>query len=103
MDIRLITRHLVRQPELVAFAQRRVAFALSRFSDLVRGIDIRLDDINGPRGGMGLTCLVRLRLVHGGEISIEHPASSPEAAIAHGVGRMASRLRRLVSRHQDHR
>jgi putative sigma-54 modulation protein len=103
MDIHLTTRHLPRQTDLVGFAQRRAAFAFSRFGELVRQVDIRLSDVNGPRGGVGITCLARLRLVRGGDLLVEGSARSPEDGIASSMARLASRLRRLVSRHRDHR
>lgn len=102
MDIELNTRHLPHRPELLAFAQRRAAFAFARFSGQVRAIAIRLDDVNGPRGGSGISCLARLRLVRGGELLVEGPANSPEQGIASVLARLAGRLRRLTSFRHDH-
>lgn len=103
MDIHLTTRHLPRQDDLVGFARRRAAFAFARFGDLVHRIEIRLDDVNGPRGGVGIACLARLHLVRGGDLLVEGAASSPEDGIANAMNRLANRLRRVVSRHHDHR
>lgn len=103
MDIHLITRHLDRRPSLLEHAQRRAAFALSRFGDLVREVELRVCDVNGPRGGPGIACLARLRLVRGGDIVAESAACSPEAGIAQSLERLAGRLRRQLARRQDHR
>ena len=42
--------------------RRRAAFALGRFATRVEAISLRITDINGPRGGVGFTCLARVRL-----------------------------------------
>lgn len=102
MDIRLVTRHLDRTSSLVEYAQRRAAFALARFGTAVRGLDIRISDVNGPRGGTGIACLARLRLVNGDDVLVEGTANSPEEGIAVTISRLANRLRRIASRHQDH-
>lgn len=103
MNIELSIRHLPQRPSLLDFAQRRAAFAFARFGGQVRGISIRLDDVNGPRGGMGISCLARLRLARGGELLVEGAADSPEQGIASVLARLAGRLRRLASFRHDHR
>jgi putative sigma-54 modulation protein len=102
MDIHLITRHLDRTQTLVEHAQRRAAFAFDRFGAVVRGLDIRVSDVNGPRGGTGIACLARLRLVTGDDVLVEGTATSPEEGISVTISRLANRLRRIASRRQDH-
>lgn len=103
MDIDLSARHLPERGKLLEFTQRRAAFAFARFGGQVRGLAIRLDDVNGPRGGLGISCLARLRLSQGGELMVEGAASSPEQGIASVLSRLAGRLRRLASFRHDHR
>lgn len=103
MDINLTTRHLGRSERLIELARRRAGYAFSRFSAMVRAVDIRLSDVNGPRGGLGISCLARLRLANGGDVLVETSALSPEHGIAEAIARLASRLRRLADRHHDHR
>lgn len=103
MHIDLSTRHLPDRPKLLEFTQRRAAFAFARFGGQVQGVAIRLDDVNGPRGGLGISCLARLRLSHGGELLVEGAANSPEQGIACVLARLAGRLRRLASFRHDHR
>jgi len=103
MDLKLITRHLDRRQSLIDLAHRRASFAFARFSALVRGIEIRLSDVNGPRGGQGILCLARVRLVHGGEVMVETASSSPEDGIEQSIARLTNRVRRLVSRQHDRR
>lgn len=102
MDIRLITRHFERKQALIDLAQRRAGFAFARFGAMVRGIEIRLSDVNGPRGGQGIACLARLHLARGGDVLVEGSAFTPEDGVSQAIARLAGRLRRLVSRHHDH-
>jgi putative sigma-54 modulation protein len=103
MDIRLITRHLDRRPGLIDLVQRRAGFAFARFADLIGAVEIRLTDVNGPRGGSDIACLARVRLVAGGDVIVETTAPSPEAGAVHAINRLSSRLRRLAGRNHDHR
>ena len=89
MDLKLITRHLDRRQSLIDLAQRRASFAFDRFSDLVRGIEIRLSDVNGPRGGQGISCLARVQLARGGEVMVETSSSSPEDGIEQSIAQHA--------------
>ena len=102
MDITVTTCHLHRRQDLVDFAHRRVGFAFARFADLVRAVELRLQDINGPRGGVGITCLARLHLTDGAEVLVESTAATPEEGIARAVPRLSSRLRRILDRRHDH-
>ncbi len=102
MDINLNLRHLDRTTALTELAQRRSAYAFARFGDLVRDIDLRLSDVNGPRGGCGIACLARLRLVGGGDMLVESKAVSPELGIVQAITRLAGRLRRQLSRRKGH-
>lgn len=103
MLIRITAPDLPRTAQLLELARRRAGFALDRFGDLVRDVEIRLRDVNGPRGGPGIACLTRLRLTTGGHVVAESAACTPEESLALALERLGIRLRRLVSRHQDHR
>lgn len=51
--------------------ERRVGFALSRFSDELSSVLVRLDDLNGPKGGVDKRCRVHLRGPTIGELVVE--------------------------------
>lgn len=103
MRIRLITRHLPRAGDLDELVQRRAGYAFARFSDLVRHVDVRVQDDNGPRGGGGIGCLAVARLGDGGRVLVEGRALTPEAGISDCLQRLANALRRQLDRRHDHR
>lgn len=51
--------------------ERRIGFALSRFSDELSAVLVRLDDLNGPKGGVDKRCRVQLRGASIGEVVVE--------------------------------
>jgi len=47
---------------LAAHVERRLAFALSRFSTVLERVVVRFSDLNGPRGGEDKVCQVGFTL-----------------------------------------
>lgn len=82
--------------------ERRLHFALGRFSDRVRGVSVLLEDVNGPRGGLDTRCKIRARLAPSGTVVVEETrlhAFSAVALAADRAGRLMSRrLERLGRR-----
>lgn len=73
--------------------------ALHRLESHVRRVDVRLADLNGPRGGVDQRCRVALQLRHHGpEIVAEATDARIEVAIDRAATRVARRLRRLEQR-----
>lgn len=54
--------HCVLSEEDHLTLRRRAAYALGRFSTRIEALSLRITDVNGPRGGVGFTCLARVRL-----------------------------------------
>lgn len=44
------------------YVERRLFFALGRFADVVKHVDVTLSEINGPKGGVDKLCLMRVGL-----------------------------------------
>jgi putative sigma-54 modulation protein len=58
-------------PDLTAHIERRLRFALSRFSGRIRRVNVFLADQNGPRGGIDKTCRIVVILRDGGNVVAE--------------------------------
>lgn len=80
--------------ELRKYAERRIAFQFSRFAREVDTLALRLQDVNGPRGGIDKLCQVTLRGPHVGQLALAELAYSTKEAIDLAIARMA----RLVAR-----
>lgn len=60
--LRGLTLNLKQRAKLEQDAEAHCLNALERFDHLVRGIEVRLDDVNGPKGGLDKRCTIELRL-----------------------------------------
>ena len=58
-------------PELAAHIERRLRFALSKFSSRIRRVGVFLADQNGPRGGIDKTCRIIVQMRDGGDVVAE--------------------------------
>ena len=83
-------------------AERRLRFALTRISDRIRRVDVRLGDKDGPRGGEDKFCRIQVFLENAPPVLIEDRGGDVYAAIdraAERAGRnVAKRLDRLLER-----
>lgn len=51
--------------------ERRAQFALGRMGARIRRVDVRVCDVNGPRGGVDKRCRVQVHLDSGPAVQIE--------------------------------
>jgi hypothetical protein len=102
MDIQLCTRHLAAADVPTASILRRVGFALDRFADRIQHLTLRLADVNGPKGGMGIAAVVEISLHRGGHLVLHGQDSDPGRAAMVLVDRarqaVARRLDRIAGR-----
>ena len=79
----------------------RVHFALARLSHRIQTLEIRLDDLNGPRGGVDKRCVMEAVLVHRGRLVVEVSDEEVLAAVSRAVERVARRIRDSAGRQRD--
>jgi putative sigma-54 modulation protein len=96
LDIRIQKLELPRAVK--QYVERRLCFGLSRFERQIRGITIRLFDINGPRGGTDKCCRIAVRLIPSGVIVIQEVNSDLFAAIDRASERAGQTLSRRLHR-----
>lgn len=101
MEIRIQVRGLTLTATQSEFVERRLQYALGRFSSQIRTVHATLSDINGPRGGQDVLCRVKVVLRKTGEVIVGDTDVSPEAAIANVADRAARSLSRLLDRERD--
>ncbi|MBL4684025.1 MAG: HPF/RaiA family ribosome-associated protein [Nannocystaceae bacterium] len=99
MAVRIRGRNVPLEPSLVRLARRRVTTALRRAHSEVRRVDVRLVDLNGPRGGVDQRCRITLELKREGRpIVAEATDARIEVAIASAAGRLARQVHRQRER-----
>lgn len=107
MQIDLLSRAGVKDHDQYGFVQRQVRLLLDRFRHQLRGLKVRVEDDNGPKGGLDQHCLVTAELVDGRRVHAkaraEAVAAAIDAALRKLVRRLAERGKRTVSRRRGSR
>lgn len=91
--------------ELREYITRRLHFALGRFQSEIRRLDVRVGDVNGPRGGVDKTCqiLVSLRPSGTSPVAVETSDTDLYAAIDRSTDRVGRSVARAVQRLRQRR
>lgn len=79
-------------------AVRRLRFVLRRLTWLVPRARVRLDDVNGPRGGVDKQCRVELKTAQSGTVVITAMAREWPVALDTALARAARTLVRVWRR-----
>jgi len=85
-------RGAVLTEELRSHVERRLRFALSRFSPRVRRVSVRLEDRAGREGELDKHCRVRVTMAHGAPLLTDTADAELVAAVDRAcdlVGRLA--------------
>ncbi|MCB1757084.1 MAG: HPF/RaiA family ribosome-associated protein [Gammaproteobacteria bacterium] len=81
-------------------AERRLQFALSCCSEYIRQVEVRLSDINGPRGGPDKRCHIHILLDGLPDVVIEDTESDMYFAIDRATERAGRTIKRKIERRQ---
>ena len=98
MRLELRGRHLAVSSSLRQQAERRLGFALGRFGGLVERVALRVEDVNGPRGGIDKQCRVVVGLRRAGEVVVEAADGDVYVLIDRAAQRAGRAVRRRVER-----
>lgn len=82
---------------LAEHVRRRLGVVLTRHSDRIQRVGVRIGDENGPRGGVDKFCRIQVRLLDAPVAVIEDIGVDLYAAI----DRAAERVGRVVVKHLD--
>ena len=78
---------------ILGHVQRRLDGALSFYAPRLRGVTVRISDVNGPRGGIDKRCHLEV----GGDVGALQ-VDEVDADLYRAVDRAAARLRRQLAR-----
>lgn len=84
-------------PALAEYVRRRLGFVLTRHSDRIQRVAVRVGDENGPRGGVDKFCRIQVHLIDAPVAVIEDVGAELYAVI----DRAADRVGRVVVKHLD--
>lgn len=96
MKLHLATDGIELTPELREGIQRRLGFALGRFSSRIHRLTVFLSDVNGPRGGVDKHCLVRVDAGLPNPIVIRERHENLHAAVASAAERAGRAVERKL-------
>lgn len=89
--------------DLRDLTERRVRFVLRRLGLLVPHAEVRMSDVNGPRGGIDKRCQVELRTDGAGSVVVASVAREWRTALDNALARAARFLVRQWRRGSDFR
>jgi len=95
----LVTHSRVALPEVTRESiEERLRHTLAPFGTRISRAEIRLDDVNGPRGGVGLRCAIDVVFDGGDRVRIEQSAAEILEAVRRIMPRLAHSVRQHVER-----
>lgn len=103
MRLELRSKGVELTDRLQRFIEKKLRFALGRFSHMVQGVRVRLTDINGPRGGEDIQCQIRANLGRAGVVTINETRTDPFAAVSRASLRTGQNLSRKLARRKEER
>ena len=98
MQIELRTKGVRVGPELRAAVERRLGFALDRFEQRIVRVVVRVEDLNGPRGGEDKLCRIDVHLRGSGTLRVRARADAVVPAVHMAADRAGHALARWVQR-----
>ena len=72
---------------------------MASHATLVERVTIRFDDVNGPRGGVDIDCVIKVVVSSISSVIVAARGESPAAAFARALPRLKRALRQQIDRH----
>lgn len=99
MDYRVQTRRVNLDSGTRELLDRRMQFALGQFDGWIQSLDVWVEDVNGPKGGVDKQCRVLVGLRGGKMIKVE----DLDADLVTVINRTADRVSQAVGRELERR
>ena len=85
-------------PEDRAYVRRKLGTKLGKFVRSIERVSVRVEDVNGPRGGVDTACRIKVVLSGLPSVVVEERNASLQAAIDRALSRTERAVRRSVQR-----
>lgn len=89
--------------ELREYVQHRLGLALDRFDRRVDRVQVRFEDVNGPRGGEDKICRIHVAGRGSWRLQVEGRGTTFYRAIDAAAGRARRSVAEILNRLADHR
>jgi putative sigma-54 modulation protein len=103
MELSIRTHGLDISEPLRAYTERRLRFSLDGFATQLEGVEVRLDDINGPRGGVDKRCAIKVILRRVGVVFARAAGDNVYSTVDSAAARIRSAVSRTLSRRRARR
>lgn len=85
-------------PDDRAYIRERLGMKLGKFATVIERVSVRVEDVNGPRGGVDKACRIKVVLSGMPSVVVENQAASLRDAINGALAGAESTVRRAVGR-----
>ena len=80
------------------YLRRKLSRKLAKFESAIERTSVRLDDVNGPRGGRDKRCRIKVVLNRQPSVYVEERHESVQAAMDRALARIEYAVRQAVER-----
>jgi hypothetical protein len=101
MLISITDRSALDEGDLRQFAERRLLFALARFDSRVSEVEVVVEDLNGPRGGIDKACRITAKLHRSNDVTISDRDEDLFRCISRAADRVGRAVARAIARSRD--
>ena len=103
MELSIKSHALDLSEALWAYTERRFRFSLGGFAKQLQSVEVRLSDVNGPRGGIDKSCTVTVILEQLGVVFARAKGANAYSTVDRAASRVRSALGRRLGRHRADR
>lgn len=86
---------------LMDYSERRLRFALGSFSHRITKVTVRLEDLNGPKGGTDKRCRILVNIPTYDPVVVEDYDRDYETVVARAADRISHTLSRRLARERN--
>jgi ribosome-associated translation inhibitor RaiA len=82
------------------YVRRKLGTKLGKFADAIERVSVRVEDVNGPRGGVDQSCRIKVVLSGLPSVVFAHQDASLRAAVDGALSGVERTVRRTLRRHR---